>query len=167
MKPWLRLALITMTVGGGFTGVVVNLQALFNSPGASIFKLALVLIFMGLYVFVCVSGLMFTHNPRRTGPLVAALAVQIPWISSSLIVYKFVAGVEAFIIVGSPEKENAIGAYFGWDLLLGSSWKFALLQDNPLRVGVNFAAVVILALLWQQRLGSGSDIAPPTPYPLS
>lgn len=86
MKPWLRLALITMTVGGGFTGVVVNLQALFNSPGASILKLVLDLIFMGLYVFVCVSGLMFVHNPSRRGPLVAALAVQIPWISSSLIV---------------------------------------------------------------------------------
>src|SRR5215831_17858454 len=28
MKPWLRLTLITMTVGGGFTGVAVTLQSL-------------------------------------------------------------------------------------------------------------------------------------------
>lgn len=94
MQPWLRLTLITMTVGGGFAGFVGTLQSLFNSPGVSTFKLVLILIFMGLYVFVTVCGLLYVNDPGRTGPLVAALALQIPWISSPLIVYKFAAGAE-------------------------------------------------------------------------
>jgi hypothetical protein len=149
MKPWIRLTLITMTVGGGFAGFAGTLQSLFHSSGASTLNLVLMVVFMGLYVFVAASGLLFVHDPTRTGPLLAALAIQIPSISSSIIVYKFAAGLEAFIIIGSTERERTIGAYLGWDLLLGSSWRFAVQHDNPLRVGVNVAALAILALLWQ------------------
>jgi hypothetical protein len=31
MKSWLRIILITMTVGGGFMGTAVTLQAIFSS----------------------------------------------------------------------------------------------------------------------------------------
>lgn len=161
MKPWLRLTLITMTVGGGFTGVVLTLQLLFNSPGASTLNLLLMVTFMGLYVFVTVSGLIFVYDPQRTGPLVAALAIQIPWISSSLIVYKFAAGGQAFVMVGSSETPNTTGVHFGWEFLLGSSWRFALLQDKPLGIGVNLAALSILAVLWH-TLRSGSHLTSPT-----
>lgn len=148
-----------MTVGGGFAGFAGTLPSLFNSPGASTFKLVLILIFMGLYVFVTVSGLLFVANPVRTGPLVAALALQIPWISSSLIVYKFAAGAQAFFIIGSPENENAI-VHLGGDVLLGSSWKFGLLQENPLRFGVNLAALAILLLLLRALRPSSSVASP-------
>lgn len=159
MKAWLRLTLITMTVGGGFAGFAGTLQSLFNSPGASTLKLVLIFIFACLYVFVTVSGLLFVNDPRRTGPLVAALALQVPWISSSLITYKFAAGFESFIFVGSPEKQNAI-VHLGWDFLFGSSWKFGLSQENPVRLGVNLAALAILLLLLR-ALRSSNRVAPP------
>ena len=59
MKPWLRLTLITMTVGGGFAGFVSTLQSLFNSLRASTLNLLLTVVFMGLYAFVTASGLLF------------------------------------------------------------------------------------------------------------
>jgi hypothetical protein len=149
MKPWLRLTLITMTVGGGFAGFVSTLQSLFNSLRASTLNLLLTVVFMGLYAFVTASGLLFVHDPTRTGPLLAALAIQIPAISSSVIVYKFAAGLETFVSVGGSEQKNAMGVHFDWDLLLGGSWRFALQQDNPLRVGVNVAALAFLLLLWR------------------
>jgi hypothetical protein len=46
-------------------------------------------------------------------------------------------------------QKNAMGVHFDWDLLLGGSWRFALQQDNPLRVGVNVAALAFLLLLWR------------------
>jgi len=159
MKPWLRLTLITMTVGGGFAGFAETLQYLFSS-GASTLNLVMIVVSIGMYVFVTASGLMFALDPRRTGPLVPALAAQILSISSSIFVYKFAAGIQAFIIVGSPEKENTIGAYLGWDMLLGSSWRFGLLNHSPLRVGVNVAAIAILVLLLQTRR-PGSDVIAP------
>jgi hypothetical protein len=170
MKPWLRLTLITITVGGGFAGLAATLQALFNSPGASTLNLLVMIVFMGLYAFVMVSGLIFVHDPRRTGPVVAALAIQIPWISSPLIVYKFAAGVQAFVMAGSPEKANSIGVHFYWDLLLGSSWRFAVLQDNSWGVGLNVAALAILAMSWQalrwgRQSTSPTNAEPVTPKP--
>jgi hypothetical protein len=149
IRPWLRLTLVAMAVGGGFAGFVSTLQSLFNSPGASTLNILLTLVFMGLYGFVTASGLLFVHDPRRTGPLVVALAIQVPSISSSVIVYKFAAGLETFVSVGGSEQQNSVGVHFGWDLLLGGTWRFALQHDNPLRVGVNLAALALLFLLWR------------------
>ena len=162
MKPWLRLILVTMTVGGGFAGFVSTLQSLFNSPHMSTVNLLLTVAFMGLYAFVTTSGLLFVQNPRRTGPLLAALAIQIPSISSSLILYKFAAGLEMFVSLGGPERENTMGVQFGWDLLLGGSWAVDLLHDHPLRVGVNIAALLPFLLLWRtlqptNRLPAGTS----------
>jgi hypothetical protein len=160
MKPWLRLTIVTMTVGGGFAGLAASLQALFNSPGVSTFNLLVTVAFIGLYLFVLVSGLFFVYDPLWTGPLVAALAIQIPWISSPYIVYKFAAGFQAFITVGSAESANTVGLHFGIDFLLGGSWKFSLFQGDSLGVGVNIAALAIL-LAWK-TLRSGRDATSPT-----
>src|SRR5690242_1769354 len=72
---------------------------------------------------------------------------QIPCISSPFIVYKFAAGLAAFLSFGSPEGENT-GLYIGWELRLGSFWSFYHQQGKPLRVGVNLAALAILVSLW-------------------
>jgi hypothetical protein len=79
MKPWLRLTLITATVGGGFTGIAVTVQALLNPQNQS--PLLLMGFFLALFTYVTVSGLIFVQNPERKRPLIAALAIQIPWIS--------------------------------------------------------------------------------------
>lgn len=155
MKPWIRLILIVVTVGGGFSGFARTLEALFDSSGASTLNQLLKVVFLGLYAFVAASGLFFVQHPTRTGPLRAALAIQIPSISSSLVVFKFAAGLAAFLNLGGFERRNA-GLNIGWELRLGSSWSFSLQQDKPLRVGVNLAALAILVLLWRAVQPAGS-----------
>lgn len=104
-----------------------------------------------LYAFVTVSGLLFVYDPTKTGPLLAALAAQVPSISSSLIVYRFATGFELVTRIGSSEKPDTTGVTFGWDGAIGSDWKFALLQGNSLRIGLNFVALALLLLLLRVR----------------
>ncbi len=161
MKPWLRLTLITMTVGGGFTGVVLTLESLLNSPTLSPFNLLIMVFFLALYAGVTASGLVFVNNPQLTGPIIAALAVQIPWISSPLLVYKFAAGLHLVLSAGSPTEPGTFGFKFGWEILLGSSFRFALLQQNPWSVGINLFPLVILILL-SGAVRKPVVISPPT-----
>jgi hypothetical protein len=48
MKPWLRLTLITTTVGGGFAGFVVTLDA-FRSQGYAALNVLLISVFLVLF----------------------------------------------------------------------------------------------------------------------
>ena len=70
---------------------------------------------MGLYASVTASGLLFVHDPARNGPLVIALMLQVPCISSSLIVYRFAAGFDMCAAVGSTENASRVDAGFFWD----------------------------------------------------
>jgi len=151
-----------MTVGGGFTGIVITAQSLFNSSGLSALNLALMVGFIGLYVFVTASGLIFVHDPTRTGPLFVALAIQIPELSSSVIVYKFVAGLEASFGVRWLENKGATSLNFDWVLQLGCRARVVFFQENPLRIGVNFAALACLILLSLALRPASSLTAPNT-----
>lgn len=106
---------------------------------------------MVLYAFVAAAGLLFVYDPQRTRLLQAALAIQIPWISTPIIVYKFAAGLYAFLIIGRPLEPGRFGVYFGGEALLGSSYQFAWLQKNPWTFGVNFVALVFIVLLRRSR----------------
>ena len=52
MKPWLRLTLITVTVGGGFTGIAITLQSLLAAQNQPPVNYVLMLGFMALFAFV-------------------------------------------------------------------------------------------------------------------
>jgi hypothetical protein len=160
MKTWLRLTLVTMTVGGGFAGIALTLQALFNSHGASTLNLLVMIAFVGLYTFVTISGLIFVHDPNRTTPLMVALAIQIPSVSSSSVVYKFAAGIRAFLMLGGSQGTNTPGVRFSWDFFPGSSWTFSLSRDKPLAIGVNVAALAILAFAWQALRPARESVHP-------
>ena len=155
MKTWLRLVLITMTTGGGFTGVVLTFQSLFHSEHWFVF-----LVFLFFYVFVTISGLWFVYDPRKTRPLIVALAIQIPWISTPLVVYKFAAGLHAVISVGAPREAGNIGVHLGGELLLGSSFRFSVSQDTPCTIGINLSALLLLVLLWQSIQTPKSELQP-------
>jgi hypothetical protein len=146
MRIWLRLILITMAVGGGFTGFVATLQSLFASLGQSPLYLFLTAVAIGLYAFVFVSGLIFVHDPGRTKPLSLALAIQIPWVSSPFLTYKFAAGSEAVLSIGSIE-EGRVGVHLGTNTLLGSTFAFNLLGADRWIIGVNLVALTFLVLL--------------------
>jgi len=137
IKTWLRLTLVTMTVGGGLAGVTLVVQH-FSSDGG---HWPGYLLSFALYTYAITSGLIFVHDPRRTRALLVALALQIPWLSSPLIAYEFAAGFRCTVAV--------IGGSFKWGVTwLGANYELGLLEDNPWGVGVNLFAVVMFVLLW-------------------
>jgi hypothetical protein len=160
MKTWLRLTLITMTVGGGFAGVVFASQTLFTSHGQKPLNLLVMVGFIALFAYVTVSGLMFVNDPQRTRHLIVALAIQIPWISSPFLVYKFATGFHAVLGIASPE--GMFGIKLEASALLGSSFLFALGQDNPWSMGINVFALVMLILLHRSIQMPGPAAPPPT-----
>ena len=147
MKPWLRLLLVMASVGGGFAGMALTTVEFAHAHSAV--RVMLSMLFLGLYGFVTASGLIFVHDPKRTRPLVAALALQIPWISSPVFVYQFAAALCAAITLGTPEETNRIGIHFGGSLFFGAhfQFRFGSSVDVPISVGVNVAALVLLFLL--------------------
>jgi hypothetical protein len=163
MKPWLRLTLITMTVGGGFTGFVLTLQAL-QSGLTSHNQPALNLLTMGFFLLlnagVTVSGLLFVCNPDRTNALFAALAIQVPWISSSLIAYRFATGFELVLSINGPAKGEDLAFHLGWAFFLGSSWSLSFSQEHQFGLGVNVWALTMLVLLWRSVQMSLPEVQP-------
>jgi hypothetical protein len=127
----------------------------------------LLMVFIGLYGLVTASGLIFVHDPKRTRPLVTAIALQIPWISSPIFVYHFAAAACAAITLGTPEETGRIGVHFGGSSFFGANFLVRLGSnlDVPFSVGVNVVAVVLLGLLLRANRidAQTSDPARPTP----
>jgi hypothetical protein len=146
MSSWLRLTLVTVTVGGGFAGFAATFVSLFNNPEEGLLALLLRIAFLGLYAYVTISGLMFVHDPRLTRHLAIALALQIPWISSPLALYLFTAGPAAIIGVGSPTKPRSFFT-IEWKLFLAGTWRFSMFQGDRWGMGINLFAMAILMLL--------------------
>lgn len=166
MKPWLRLILVTMTVGGGFCGVAITFENIINSRTNLALLLVNILFFL-LFGFVAVSGLVFVHDQRRTGLLAAALITQAPWFSSSVFVYKFFAGFDFVFMIGAPKSPGTIGIGFNFEMLLGSSYRFDVLTDQPWRIGLNFVPLVLLVLLFKARNHRNSEEATAEPSRLT
>jgi hypothetical protein len=139
MKPWLRLTLVTVTVGGGFTGVTMTLQTILGAQNQPLSYYMLVVVFLAVFVFVTVSGLVFVHNPRRTGPLIVSLALQIPWVSSPIIAYKLAAGFQVCVAL--------IDGRFAGGFRLGSDFQINFFQQLPWGAGINLFALALLILL--------------------
>jgi len=87
MRTWLRLTVIAMTVGGGFTGFTATLQTLLHAHNSKLPSLLSMILSLVLYGYVTVSGLIFVENSSRTAPILAALALQVPSISSPIVTY--------------------------------------------------------------------------------
>ena len=155
MATWLRLTLVTMTVGGGFVGLVFTAQALTNPGAMRPQALLLVAGFAGLYAFVLVAGLLFVHNPRRVLPVVVAVTAQLPWVSSPLLAYRFTAG--AHVTVGMIAGRVVVTTR------LGSDFQFNLLQPVPVGGGINLVALLLLAFLIR---GQSRPVTPSAPPPL-
>jgi len=148
MNTSLRLTLITLTVGGGFTGIAITSQALFSGQVKEPALLVICGVFITLYVYVLIAGLILAHNPRRTKPLIVALALQILLISSPIVSYRFGAGL--VMNVGL----NLNGAF--WWFRFGADWQFVLLQRFPWGIGINLVPIGLLAAIaWSGRRRGG------------
>ena len=143
MKTWLRWALIITQVGGGFTGIAITGDYLYNSEHMPPPIIVVSTIFIALYTFVTVAGVLYALNEQRTGPLRVALWLQIPWISSMIITWKFVAGF-SFALTLFDGRLNVVY----W---LGSFWQFNIFEEQPAGIGINLFAVLMLYFLKRVR----------------
>lgn len=151
MKTWLRLLLVTVTVGGGFGGVILALDLLYHLNGWRQFMLSV--IFFLCFLFVTVAGLIFVHNPKRTGLVLAALAMQIPWISSPVFVYQFATGLYAAVTLGTPDQSNRFGLHLGFSMQFGTiaNGNIGSYEEVPWTVGANVFALILFILLLRNR----------------
>lgn len=143
MKSRLRWALIISQVGGGFTGIVITLDYLFNSRNTPLPVLFISMGFIVLYAFVTIAGALFALDERRTWPLRTALWLQIPWISSSIMAWRFTSGLSITVTL--------IGGGLSMNFWLGSIWQFNLFEKLPPGVGINLFAMLMLLLLRRTR----------------
>jgi len=72
-------------------------------------------------------------------PLMIALILQIPWISSPFLTFSFSAGLRITI--------GIVGGSVSASYRFGSDWQFFLLADRPWGVGINVSAIIVLILL--------------------
>jgi hypothetical protein len=145
MKPWLRLLLVLLTVGGGFAGATFTSVAFFRAQGASAF-----LSFVGfvLYLFITTSGLLFVHDAKHTAPLAISLGLQVPWLSNALFTYVLKAGCALTIGLVGDSANLSLKFETLW---LGSEIEMTMHPEPPWVLGVNLVPLVLLLLLWQAR----------------
>jgi len=150
MKAWLRLSLVVMSVGGGFTGVVLATNTLINLPGQwGTLQISMACVLVAMSAFVTASGLLFVYDPRRTRLLQIALALQIPWISSPILLYKCFCGLAFDLFLNSEPLEGLgrISDHFGWTLDFGTTITLGPMGSRPWTIGVNFVAVFLFFMV--------------------
>jgi hypothetical protein len=148
MNIWLRVALIALSVGGGFTGASMTLPFLLHPEGRSLSQVVITACFFILFGIVTASGMFFAVNQQRTRLLLISLAIQIPYIASPVVTYKFGTGFPFILIIGATERGKA-ALYVGFEALLGSTWRVGYGENVPWRFGVNLVAVAMIVLLWR------------------
>lgn len=149
MNAPLRLTLVTMSVGGGFLGTALVLQLLLGPEAQLLTAIQLMLLFL----FVTVSGLIFVQWPDRSKPLVVALALQIPLVSSPFFTYR--------LWVGNGFTVGVVDGHFYWHVVwIGSRGEVGWFGNFPWGVGINLVALVLFLLLLIARKNAGSAAQP-------
>jgi hypothetical protein len=157
------VTILAATIIGGLHGIVISVETVFDPDVRGLGVIVLMGCMVAAYTYVAAAGVAFWRYPHRIRPLFWALWIQVPWISLPGLVYKFAAGLSgslALVLNHTGDKYSA-GFKTGWNL--GSSCEFRLLQDAPVEVGVNVAAIAALFLL--RRLTSSRQ--EPVGAPLS
>jgi hypothetical protein len=155
MNIWFRRLLVILTVGGGFLGMVMTVNALFASKDTPVLGYAMLGLFVALYGYGIVAGLRLSEDANHYGHVLFFYALQVPFFSSPIILYRFGGGLQVTVWV--------VGLNFGWMFRLGSDWQMAILQPNSWGGGVNlFAASILFALVVHFMLDEDAVTPPKT-----
>jgi hypothetical protein len=154
MNKWIKRVLLLLQIGGGFTGVSITVQTLMRvEPTVGVVVISL--IFGAIFGFGMVAGLALVEN-ERLGIVLSQVyqAVQIPVVSSPIIVYRLCSG----LVVNLFYQQ---GGNFGGNLRLGTEYGFYLFVKAPWGIGVNLAALLLLVYLTrcQRKRVEPSDAA--------
>ena len=134
---------IVLTIGGGFVGVVVTLQAFFAAKESNPMFYALLVTFIGLFAYGIYAGLRFADNPSDTKHLIAFYWLQVPWLSSPLLAYRFASG---FHVTG-----GFVDSKLSMLFRIGSDWQFSTAKPAPWGLGINVFALVVVILLMRKK----------------
>ena len=158
MNIWFRRFLVVLTIGGGFLGVVILVDTLFTAQNTPVLVYAIFAFLIALYIYGIFAGIRLSEDANRYGYVLFFYALQVPFLSSPILVYRFACGFHATIWV--------IGFSIGWMFRLGSDCQLTILQPNSWGGGVNlFAAAILLALVI--HFFSDEDRAPPREPPVT
>ena len=140
MNIWFRRFLVVLTVGGGFLGAVISADTLFAAKNTPVFGYVMITLVIALYAYGIFAGIRLSENASHYGHVLFFYALQVPFFSLPILLYRFACGFHATIWV--------VGFSVGCMFRLGSDCQLAILQPNSWGVGVNlFAAAILFALL--------------------
>ena len=98
---------------------------------------------MILYAYGIFVGLKVNDGKIADKHVVIYFCLQLPLISSPLLLYRFTSGFHAAV--------GVVGKRFMWTVGVGSEWKFALLEPYPLGIAINLFPLAILFVLYVER----------------
>jgi hypothetical protein len=140
MNIWFRRLLVVLTVGGGFLGAALSADTLFAAENTPVFGYAMIALVIALYTYGIFAGIRLSEDASHYGHVLFFYALQVPFFSSPILLYRFACGFHATIWV--------VGFSIGWMFRLGSDFQLAILQPNSWGGGVNlFAAAILFALV--------------------
>jgi hypothetical protein len=140
MNIWFRRFLVVLTIGGGFLGVVILVDTLFAAQNTPVFAYAIFAVLIALYIYGIFAGIRLSEDANHYGHVLFFYALQVPFFSSPILVYRFACGFHATIWV--------VGFSIGWMFRLGSDCQLTILQPNSWGGGVNlFPAAILFALV--------------------
>ena len=140
MNIWFRRFLVVLTVGGGFLGAAISADTLFAAENTPMFGYAMIALVIALYTYGIFAGIRLSEDASHYGHVLFFYALQVPFFSSPILLYRFACGFHATIWV--------VGFSIGWMFRLGSDFQLAILQPNSWGGGVNlFAAAILFALV--------------------
>jgi hypothetical protein len=154
MRKCIIYFLIVIEVGGGFMGIwsLLILTQWNTSRPAYVWIFPICVGF--LFLFGIVAGLAFVERPQLGAALSAVYqALQIPVVSSPLLTYKLLSGVQ----LGVGWQEGRVVVLFEF----GARSTFVLLRHtDPWGIGVNVLALVLFVYLLLQLRLKDKDVVP-------
>lgn len=152
MSIWLRLLIITATVGGGFMGLSLCIGILLRGI-SGLGSIVVFLAAVSIFGYILYAGLRACAYPDEIANTGLALWLQVPWVTSPIISYRLSAGY-SFSASYYPPVD------FGFFFNLGSEFILNLLRPDRWGIGVNFAAIILLLLLRRSVSASSQALQP-------
>ncbi len=140
MNAWFRRLILILTIGGGFVGILLTAQS-FSQADKVVAYIAL-LAFVGLYGYGIFLGVRLSEGSAPLRHLRLYFGLQIPFLSSPVIAYRFSTGLQVTIAM--------IQSGVRCDWRLGSEGQFAILSPEPWGIGINLVALAIVCLLYSR-----------------
>src|SRR4051812_27799422 len=111
MNIWFRRFLVILTLGGGFLGAVMMANVAFTAKNTPVVGYVLMALFIGLYVYGIFAGMRLSEEPTSYAHVLAFFLLQVPFVSSPLLVYRFACGLHVTVAM--------VGFGIGWMFRLG------------------------------------------------